>query len=76
MNDEDCFIWNYLKIRLKLLIIAIKNIKVYHRSQNVELKNTGITNIKADAIVNTANEGLWMGGGVCGVIFHAAGKKN
>ena len=28
---------------------------------------------EADAVVNAANDGLWMGGGICGVIFRKAG---
>ena len=28
----------------------------------------------ADAVVNAANDGLWRGGGICGVIFDKAGS--
>lgn len=34
-----------------------------------------IVKIKVDAIVNAANTGLQMGGGVSGAIFHAAGER-
>lgn len=29
---------------------------------------------KADVVVNAANNGLWQGGGICGVIFDRAGS--
>lgn len=34
-----------------------------------------ISKMKTQAIVNAANTNLQMGGGVCGAIFTAAGKK-
>ena len=39
----------------------------------IEIRQTGITNTQAQAVVNAANSYLMEGGGVCGVIFRAAG---
>ena len=42
-------------------------------SNSVRILKTGITQLKADAVVNAANDGLRAGGGVCGAIFRDAG---
>ena len=42
-------------------------------SNSVRILKTGITQLKADAVVNAANDGLRAGGGVCGAIFKDAG---
>ena len=39
----------------------------------IEIRQTGILDTEAEAVVNAANENLLAGGGVCGVIFRAAG---
>lgn len=41
----------------------------------IQIKKMSIVDAKTDAVVNAANEGLWAGGGVCGAIFQAAGRK-
>ncbi|WP_042454110.1 macro domain-containing protein [Neobacillus dielmonensis] len=41
----------------------------------LEIVRQDITKMKVDTIVNAANTGLKMGGGVCGAIFYAAGVR-
>lgn len=40
----------------------------------IKIRKVGITKVGTECIVNAANEGLWEGGGVCGIIFKAAGS--
>lgn len=42
---------------------------------SIDIRNTGITSIETDAVVNAANERLMEGSGVCGAIFSAAGSR-
>ena len=41
----------------------------------IEIRKISITDLDTDAVVNAANEGLWVGSGVCGAIFDAAGYE-
>ena len=39
----------------------------------IELVNGSCADQKVDIVANAANDGLWAGGGICGVIFKKAG---
>ena len=41
----------------------------------IELINASCADQEVDAVVNAANDGLWAGGGICGVIFDKAGRE-
>ena len=41
----------------------------------IELIHGSCADQVADVIVNAANDGLWAGGGICGIIFSKAGMK-
>lgn len=43
---------------------------------SITIKKIGITKLKADAVVNAANQHLAEGGGVCGYIFQDAGSSD
>lgn len=42
---------------------------------NIELVNASCADQQVDVVVNAANDGLWAGGGICGVIFSKAGMS-
>lgn len=42
---------------------------------NIIIVKESVTKLPIDCVVNAANEGLWAGGGVCGVIFAEAGHE-
>jgi len=55
-------------------VISIRKLQERgERMSSIRIQKISITSVKADAIVNAANSGLWAGGGVCGAIFAAAG---
>ena len=41
----------------------------------IELINASCADQEVDVVVNAANDGLWAGGGICGVIFRKAGMN-
>ena len=41
----------------------------------IELINASCADQTVDVVVNAANDGLWAGGGICGVIFKKAGSE-
>ncbi len=41
---------------------------------NIQLIHGSCADQRADVVVNAANDGLWEGGGICGVIFAKAGS--
>ena len=59
-------------LRLKELDGTGETIKL---KSTIQLINGSCADQKVDAVVNATNNGLWAGGGICGVIFKKAGMK-
>lgn len=45
------------------------------QKSTIQLINGSCADQNVDVVVNAANNGLWAGGGICGVIFNKAGMK-
>lgn len=45
------------------------------KMSKIELINASCADQTVDVVVNAANDGLWAGGGICGVIFKKAGSE-
>lgn len=41
----------------------------------IEVRQGDITQLELEALVNAANSGLWMGGGVAGALKRAGGRE-
>ena len=41
----------------------------------IELINASCADLEVDVVVNAANSHLMAGGGICGVIFEKAGRR-
>ncbi len=53
----------------------MKNAKGGKIMSSIDIQKVSIIELEVDAIVNAANTALQHGGGVCGVIFDAAGQR-